>query len=162
MEYIESRVILGLLCLIHLFIGYAGSTGAVHGHISKKVLNGVILLEVVWVTAYVIYDNLQTPPYDGWFVASIGYGLVYGLIFVTWEALQPNVALAKDKTYKMHFTGHVRYLNEEYMQGEAEEGKRKVVVLLPYKEEYTASDRPNWQNVRFDYVFKGYIIVAPV
>ena len=60
---IESRAILGFLILIHLFVGYASNIS--WGYINRKVLHGVIITELIAVTAYIIYDNLQTPPHDG-------------------------------------------------------------------------------------------------
>ena len=100
MEHIiVSRAILGLLILIHLFAGYA--SGISWGHINRKVLHGVIITELIAVTAYIIYDNLQTPPYDGWFLAIIGYIVVYGLILLTWAVYLIYTILDKAYLYSI-------------------------------------------------------------
>jgi hypothetical protein len=54
-NYIEARVILGILCLIHIFAIYGAKCP--WGHVKGKVLNTIIITELVVVTAYIIYDN---------------------------------------------------------------------------------------------------------
>ena len=84
-NYIEGRVILGMLCFMHVFILYASQCPL--GPIKRRTLESVIFTEFIAVTAFIIYDNLQTPPYDGWFLAILGYTFVYGLIFLTSQCL---------------------------------------------------------------------------
>lgn len=156
---IESRVILGLLILIHLFAGYA--SGVSWGHINRKVLNGAIITELIAVTAYIIYDNLQTPPYDGWTLAIIGYLLLYGLILMTWYGYYIYTELDKDKVYEMTIRDHICYMNEDYFRGTVVDGKREVEVYLPYSEELKPKDKTaKKRNVKFDNVLRGVHILV--
>lgn len=161
-QYIESRVILGLLCLIHLFLSYAGSTGACHGHINRKALNYTVLAELILVTAYVIYDNLQTPPYNGWFIAIVGYVFVYGMICMTWATYCIYALLDKDKAYEMTINSHVRLQNEDYFKGVVIEQRREIEVLLPYLQNLVPkNDKNKKPKVKFQEVLHGrYIIVT--
>ncbi|MBO6281985.1 MAG: hypothetical protein J6N49_05605 [Alphaproteobacteria bacterium] len=158
-NYIESRVILGLIILIHLFVGYA--SGIPCGHINRKVLNGVIITELIAVTAYIIYDNLQTPPYDGWILAIIGYLLVYGLILMTWAAYLIYTVLDKDKVYEMTIRDHVRFMNNDYFRGTVMADNRKVKVFLPYSKELEPKDKTDKKrNVKYDNVLRGNHILV--
>ena len=157
-QYIESRVILGLLCLIHLFLNYAGSSGARRGHINRKVLNGVILAELAAVTTYVVYDNLQVPPHNGWLAAILGYLFVYGLIYITWAVYCVYALLDKDKVYEMTFVKSYNSMGGDYFGGTVIEDGHEIEVLLPFKE----SNHAEKQNVKFKEVVGGvYIIVTP-
>lgn len=158
-QYIEGRVILGLLCLIHLFAGYAVKVP--WGHLNKKVLNGIILTELVAVTAYIIYDNLQAPPHNGWALAIIGYLFVYGLILITWLGYSIYTKLDEEKTYEMTIKDHVRFMNEDYFRGTVIDGKKETEVVLPYLQELvSAAKTGKKQNVKFDRFLKyGHILV---
>lgn len=158
-HYIEGRVILGLLILIHLFVCYA--SGISWGHINRKVLHGVIITELIAVTAYIIYDNLQTPPYDGWALAIIGYLLVYGLIVMTWMVYRIYTMLDKDKVYEMTLRDHVRFMNNDYFRGTVITNNRKVEVYLPYSEELKPKDKTDKRrNVKYDNVLRGIHILV--
>ena len=159
-NYIEGRVILGVLCLIHIFAIYGAKCP--WGHVKGKVLNTIIITELVVVTAYIIYDNLQTPPYDGWFWAIVGYIFVYSLILMTWFAYGIFTLLDKDKIYEMTITHQVQFMNNDYFQGTIvqESSGVKVTVLLPYTSELLPSAKSHIkQNVKFDNIFKGNIVV---
>ena len=150
-HYIEGRVILGLLCLIHTFAGYALKVP--WGHLNKKVLNGFFLTELVAVTAYIIYDNLQTPPHDGWIFAIVGYILVYALILLTWAGYSIYGELEEDKVYEMTIKHHVRYMNKDYFSGTVIEGKNEIEVFLPYSSEMAMPvNAGKKQKVKFDNV----------
>ena len=158
-QYIEGRVILGLLCLIHLFAGYA--INVPWGHINKKVLNGFFITELVAVTAYIIYDNLQTPPYSGWVLAIVGYLFVYGLILMTWAGYSTYTKLGEDKTYKMRIKDHVRFMDDDYFRGTVMDGRSKVEVLLPYAPELISSAKAGQkQKVKFDKFLRGSHILV--
>lgn len=159
---IEARVILGILCFFHLFLGYAGSSGAVHNVISRKCLNTLLIIELIGVTAFVIYDNLQTPPYDGWVWAIIGYLFVYALILLTWFVYLPYTLLKKGKVYKMKITNRSYFMGSDYLGGFVTENNRQVDVLLPYKEEYLAPDTPREVDVVFCLLMHGEYIVRKV
>ena len=159
---IEGRVILGFLCLIHLFLNYAGASNAVHDLVNKKVLNFLILTELVAVTAFVIYDNIQTPPYDGWFAAILGYLFVYFMIGSTWLLFYLCTFLEKDKVYEMTIETKVLLRNKQYFGGTVISNGEEVEVLLPYKEEYLALEKPRKVNVKFNILMRGYYIVEPV
>lgn len=156
---IEGRVILGLVCLVHLFANYA--VGISWGHIKKRTLNGFIIAELIAVTAYIIYDNLQTPPHDGWGLAIVGYALVYALILMTWLGYSIYTELDDNKTYEMTIKEHIRLMNKDFFRGTVMNGKKEVEVLLPYSEELVPSDENSKKkNVRFAEVFRaGYILV---
>ena len=157
---IESRVILGILCLIHIFAIYGSKCP--WGHVKGKVLNTIIITELVVVTAYIIYDNLQTPPYDGWFGAIVGYIIVYSLILMTWFAYGIFTVLDKDKVYEMTITHQVHFMNEDYFKGTVikERSGVKITVLLPYSSELQATaEGYTKQNVKFDNAIQGYILV---
>ncbi len=78
---ILSRVILFALVFVHVLIGYASKIDL---HINAKVLDTVFAVEILALTAYIIYDNILYPPHNGWVLAIIGYLFVYGVIFMTW------------------------------------------------------------------------------
>lgn len=158
---IESRAILGVLCFIHMIVNYAAQCP--WGHIKRKVLDGIILTELVVVTAYIIYDNLQTPPYDGWLLAILGYIFVYGLIFMTWIMYGIFTIMDKDKTYEMTITHHVHFMNNDYLEGTIFEEDIKIKVLLPYSAELDPATKDKLkQNVKFDNVLQGCILVKRV
>ena len=160
-NYIEGRVILGLLCLAHLFIIYAAARGARHSPLSKNVLNGAILTELVLVTAYVIYDNIQTPPYNGWMLAIVGYLFVYGLIFMTWAAHCIYALLDKNKVYEMTPQAKITYWNDLYLQGALSEDGHEIKVLLPWAN-FKALEQahPKKLLVKFKSVLRGEQIIV--
>lgn len=158
---IESRAILGVLCFIHVIVIYAAQCP--WGHIKRKVLDGIILTELVSVTAYIIYDNLQTPPYDGWFLAILGYIVVYGLIFMTWIMYNIFTFLDKNKIYEMTITRHIHFMNKDYLEGSIFEEESKINVLLPYSAELDPATKDKLkQNVKFDNILQGCILVKRV
>ena len=157
-HYIEGRVILGMLCLIHAFVIYASQCP--FGHIKEKVLNGIILTELIAVTAYIIYDNLQTPPYDGWFLAILGYLFVYALIVITWLMYGIFTLLDEDKIYEMTIECHVRFMNKDYFKGKVSDGKYKYYALLPYSSELEPITEANkTQKVKFAEVLRHNLVV---
>ncbi len=156
--YIEGRVILGFLCLIHVFAIYASKCP--WGPIKSKVLNSIILIELIAVTVYIIYDNLQTPPHVGWFWAIIGYIFVYSLILATWFMYGFFTYLDKDKIYEMTITHQVLFMNKDYFKGTIVVRKHEVEVLLPYSSELRPSAEAHIkQNVKFDNVIQGNFVV---
>ncbi len=161
-NYIESRVILGLLILIHAFVSYPSSNSC--GHINRKLLNGFFVTELIVVTCYIIYDNLQTPPHDGWFLAIVGYLVVYALIFMTWVSYFIYTQLEENEVYEMTISQHVRLMHVDYFKGTILKDNRAIEVLLPYLPELDISDKANRkQKVMFDRVIRGlYILVKPV
>ncbi len=161
--FIESRVVLGLLCLVHLFVNYAGATGAVRKHIDRSILNSVILAEIIVVTAYIVYDNFCAPPHDGWFMAVIGYLIVYGLILLTWLAYCTHSILDKNKSYEMDIASHIRFLNEDYFRGTVIDDNQEVDVLMPFDEKYLVNGKPQKVTVKFKEIIQGlHITVTPV
>ena len=158
---IESRVILGILCLIHVFAIYGSKCP--WGHIKGKVLNTIIITELIAVSAYILYDNLQTPPRDGWFLAILGYILVYVLILMTWAVYSIFTILDKDKVYEMTITHRVHFMNEDYFEGTVLKDDIEIKVLLPYSQElYPITEETIKQKVMFDNVIYGNILVKSV
>lgn len=158
---IESRVILGILCLIHMFAIYGSKCP--WGHVKGKVLNTIIITELIAVSAYILYDNLQTPPRDGWFLAILGYILVYVLILMTWAVYSIFTILDKDKVYEMTITHRVHFMNEDYFEGTVLKDDIEIKVLLPYSQElYPITEETIKQKVMFDNVIYGNILVKSV
>lgn len=158
---IESRVILGILCLIHVFAIYGSKCP--WGHVKGKVLNTIIITELIAVSAYILYDNLQTPPRDGWFLAILGYILVYVLILMTWAVYSIFTILDKDKVYEMTITHRVHFMNEDYFEGTVLKDDIEIKVLLPYSQElYPITEETIKQKVMFDNVIYGNILVKSV
>ena len=158
MEIIGSRVILGVLILIHLLACHASGTSL--GHISRKVLNGVILTELVAVTVYIIYDNQQTPPRDGWTLAIIGYLVVYGLILTTWTSYYIYTVLDEDKVYEMTISDRVSFTDSDYFRGTVIDDDCEVEVLLPYEDKLKPKNESDKTlKVKYDNVLKNHILV---
>ncbi len=158
---IESRVILGILCLIHMFAIYGSKCP--WGHVKGKVLNTIIITELIAVSAYILYDNLQTPPRDGWFLAILGYIFVYVLILMTWAVYSIFTILDKDKVYEMTITHRVHFMNEDYFEGTVLKDDVEIKVLLPYSQElYPITEETIKQKVMFDNVIYGNILVKSV
>ena len=89
---IASRFILFILVFVYAFIGYASK---IDTHINAKVLDTAFAVQIVALTAYIIYDNIQAPPQDGWFWAIVGYLFVYGFMIMAWflygfKTISPN------------------------------------------------------------------------
>ena len=158
---IESRVILGILCLIHMFAIYGSKCP--WGYVKGKVLNTIIITELIAVSAYILYDNLQTPPHDGWFLAILGYIFVYVLILMTWAVYSIFTILDKDKVYEMTITHCVHFMNEDYLEGTVLKDDIEIKVLLPYSQElYPITEDTIKQKVMFDNVIYGNILVKSV
>ena len=162
-HYIQGRVILGLLCLVHLFLNYAAAVGARRSPLNKKLLNGGILTELVLVTAYVIYDNIQTPPHDGWWYAIIGYIFVYGLIFMTWAVHCIYALLDENKVYEMTPIEKVTYhhWNAVFLRGTLTEDGHVIEVLLPWEDFKPLEPKhPKKLSVKFKGVLRGQKIIV--
>jgi len=89
---IVSRFILFILVFVYLLIGYASK---IDMYINAKVLDTAFAVQIVGLTAYIIYDNILAPPKDGWFFAILGYLFVYGIIIMVWfmydfKTISPN------------------------------------------------------------------------
>ena len=160
-NYIECRVVLGLLCLIHVFANYGSLIP--WGHIKKSTLNSFILTELIIVSAYIMCDILQTPPRDGWFIAILGYIFVYAMILLTWLLYSIFTLLEKDKIYEMTITHRVAFMNGDYFKGTVVEGEREYTVILPYSLKLLPLAEANMtQKVKFNTVIRGrYIMVKP-
>ncbi|MBR5599429.1 MAG: hypothetical protein IKW39_05250 [Alphaproteobacteria bacterium] len=161
-NYIEGRVVLGVLCLIHLLFIFASQCP--WGHIKAKVLDGIFLAELIMVTAYVMYDNMLAPPYIGWFWAIVGYLFVYALIVITWLVYGIFTLLDEDKVYEMKINQAVNIMSKDYFKGTVTNGKNEYEVYLPYSSDLQSLIENNIKpNVKFDRVIKGiYVIVKRV
>ena len=159
--FVLSRSILGLLCLVHLFINYAGAIGAYHGHVSKDFLSGAITDEFVLVSLFVAYDNMLTPPHDGWGLAIAGYLLVYLSIFITWAIYCVYAVMDDNKIYEMTLSDRVNINHTDYLKGTVIEEKHPITVYLPCSQSYDV-DNARRQRVKFKEVTRGmYIVVSP-
>ncbi len=158
---IISRAILGMVCVINLFIGYAAVSGVVKRAISKKSWITVFVVEVVLITAYILYDNIFVSSHhqNGWLVAILGYAFVYLMAFLAWISFYDNTRLKKDKVYLMKRIGIISFTDQEFVEGEIEEGGKKIRVLLDNT--LTRAEIPAVCEVKFDSVENHYIIVRP-
>ena len=134
------------------------------GHMKNKVLDGIFLTELIVVTAYIIYDNIQAPPYNGWFWAIVGYLFVYAMIVITWLCYGIFALLDEDKIYEMKITHHVGIKNKEYFKGTVSNGKYEHEVYLPYSPELVSlAEDGSRINVMLDSFIDGiYIVVKHV
>ena len=163
-QIIVPRAVLGILLFVHLLLNYAGASGACHGYINPKLLKGAIWTELVLVTAYIIYDKFQTPPIDGWFLAIVGYVVVYGFILMTWFFYDINTKLCKDEVYEMTINARLKSsLGEQYLRGTVIEREQEIEVWLPYRKDLD----PNISKTRIQFVkfkevkYATTIIVEP-
>lgn len=159
---ILSRVILGLVCVINLFIGYAGVKGFVKRTISKKAWISFLIVEVVLITAYILYDNLFVGchPQDGWVVAILGYLFVYFMAFLAWYVYKDNTLLKKNEIYPFYRVGLAEYADGEFIKGVVEADGKDVVVFLPQKG--LPKNLPENIWVRFRSVEREGILVSKV
>lgn len=160
--YITGRVILYGVMWIHLSINYPCLDGAIKWHISKKALKTFIGLELIAVTSFIIYDNIQEPPYNGWFLAIVGYAVVYGMICMTYWALYRNTILEKNQVYAMTIIGKETYYGQTYFRGYVVINNREINVFLPqYELKNTQRKQTKIVPVKFEKVLKAeYIIVT--
>lgn len=152
---ITSRAIFMWLVIFHLFVGYASR--AARDHINRHLLNCIFIVELLVVTAFIIYDNVCNPIEGSAFWPIVGYLFVYFLIWMTWFLYRPNAILDKNVAYKFVADKPVEFLGKKYMNGYAEVRSNLIPVLLPF-DEYAGIDRPTW--VKFYEVIDVYIIVA--
>ena len=153
---IGGRLFLLAVFVLHLFLCYGCRN--VYSVINRKVLNGVFTAELILITAFVIYDNIRALPQD-WFLAIVGYILVYGIIVTTWLAYSDYTLLEKEKIYLMSIKSKVSFLDTDYYQGVVVAGKHKVSVLLPYDEKCLIAEL---QKVKFEKILNGHYIVSAV
>lgn len=154
---IFSRAVLLGVFVFNLFVGYAAK--ACHGHINRYVLNGLLIFELVAVTAFIVYDNIQSPPYCSWFWAIVGYVFVYLIMLGVWCLYTPNAVMDKDVSYRFIAYKRVDFLGKIYESGYAEVRGDLIDVLLP-AEEYKAATSHG--RVMFKKVIFHYIIVTTV
>ena len=154
---IFSRAVLLGVILLNAFVGYAAH--ACHRHINRHVLNVLFILELVAVTAFIVYDNIQSPPYCSWFWAIVGYVFVYFIMIGVWFAYAPNSVMDEGVAYRFIAYKRVEFLGKMYECGYAEVRGRLVDVLLP-AEEYKSGTTHG--QVMFKEVIYYYIIVTAV
>ena len=130
---ILSRAILFALVFVHLLIGYASK---IDMHINAKVLDAVFAVEILALTAYIVYDNILSPPRNGWVLAIIGYLVVYGIIFMTWfvyglKTISPNKKYQLKKIKPAKITSqHPVLVEQQGALGIIKEGWRSFEVCV--------------------------------
>lgn len=152
---IISRAVLVALVLFHLFVGYGAR--AVGFHINRHLLNCIFIIELIAVTAFIVYDNVCNPIQGSKFWPIVGYLFVYFMIWITWFLYRPNGILDKDISYKFVADKPVEFVGEKYMSGYTEVRGNLEAVLLPFNE-YPGIARP--VRVKFAEVIDVYIIVT--
>ena len=94
-SYITSRVIFIVLIMLHCFITMIGAKTKVY--VPAKLYKWLFALEVLAVTAFVVYGCVKEPFYDGIALAVLGYLVIYFVIFLSYISLKhwtinPNTA----------------------------------------------------------------------
>lgn len=85
-DYILSRQILMVLFFAHCVFTYLGSTAKVN--VPAKVYKVGFLVEVLLVTAYIVYTCIVEPFYNGVTAAIFGYLAVYASIWFSYVGLR--------------------------------------------------------------------------
>ncbi len=156
---IVSKAVLGLVCVINLFIGYAATSGIVKRAISKKSWKTAFVVEVALITAYILYDNIFVSSYhqNGWLIAILGYAFVYLMAFLAWFSFYSNTRLKKNKVYLMRKIGTISFIDQEFIEGEVEEDGKMIRVLLDNT--LAKTEVADSCLVKFESVENHYIIV---
>lgn len=156
MEELGARALLGLFCFVNLLIMYGAHA---HLYVGKRIWNAIFVFQTVFVTGYIIADNVANPLQGGYITAVFGYIFVYRLIFCAWASWLPNTLLEPDMVYIMKPEGMIVYGGDYYISGTVMTGTAKVTVLLKNK-----PPRPLPQQtiaVKLLYISNGNIFVAP-
>lgn len=161
---ITSRVILFAIFVFHVFVGYAGPA-VLNKHIKAWLYDALFAVEILAVTAYIIYDNIVCPiPHDGWFLAIVGYIVVYAVIILTWVVFS-SLIIDPKKVYKLADVKHRAHIIKEGIffkgvMGTIREGWREFEVILPDEEAFAnvLDDKPIY--VKLEYIRKDLIFVT--
>ena len=94
-NYITSRVIFMVLIMLQCFITMIGAKTKVY--VPAKLYKWLFALEVLAVTAFVVYGCVKEPFYNGIALAVLGYLVIYFVIFLSYISLKhwtinPNTA----------------------------------------------------------------------
>ena len=168
---IISRVILFAVVIIHAFLGYGGPA-VFTKHVNARLYDALFTVEILALTSYIVYDNVLSPPEDGWTLAIIGYIIVYAFVVLSWLAFAP-LTIDPKKVYQLteveHNNRKVRIFDKgnieihefEIVEGTIREGWRKFAVTLVDEEGDLASDGEEQIYVRLKSVQRdGTILVS--
>lgn len=158
MVELGSRALLGLFCFVNIIIMYGASS--VRQHVDKRIWNAVFAFQALFVTGYIITDNLINPLQGGYVTAVLGYIFVYVLILFAWASWLPNTALEPDIIYTMQPDGMVIHGGSCYVSGTIYADGTNIPVLLKNKpaQQLPKSSIP----VKFSQVRNGKIFVEAV
>ncbi len=131
MEEFGSRTLLFLFCMVNCLIMYGAS--AVRQHVDKRIWNTIFVFQAVFVTGYIIADNVANPLQGGYIGAILGYIFVYVLIFLAWASWLPNTYLEPDIIYSMQPQELVIHGGSCYLSGTIRTNDMNVPVLLKNK-----------------------------
>ncbi len=131
MEVFGSRTLLCLFCMVNLLIMCGANT--VRQHVDKRIWNAIFVFQTVFVTGYIIADNVANPLQGGYIGAILGYIFVYVLIFLAWVSWLPNTYLEPDIIYSMQPEGFVIHGGSCYVRGTIRTNGMNVSVLLKNK-----------------------------
>ncbi len=109
---ILSRLVLLLFVAVNLFIG--ARSDSVWHPLNKKAVHCFFGTEVLLLTAYIIYDNLMTPPYCAMIFAVIGYLFVYFFWTISYLSYIFYTNISIDKEYDAEMLGEYVYIESNY------------------------------------------------
>lgn len=156
--YIETRVVLGLIILLNLTIAY--ESNAVHRHISKRLWNGLFIVQAVAVTLYILLNDIVTPIQNADCMTIFGYIFVYFFMFIGWASWSPNTFLEPDTVYLMEPCDMFIYKNEHYVSGVVKTGLKETHVLLKNEPPRPLPQQPI--AVKLLCICDGYIFVTAI
>jgi len=137
---IISRVILFAVVIVHTFIGYGGPA-VFTKHINAKLYDTLFAIEILALTSYIVYDNILSPPHDGWVLAIVGYIIVYGVVVLSWlvfasltidpkKVYQLNKIEYSNRKVRVFDKGNVQIHEFDVVEGTIREGWREFAVVL--------------------------------
>lgn len=156
--YIETRVVLVLIILLNLTIAYRSN--AVHRHISKRLWNGLFIVQAVAVTLYILLNDILTPIQNADYMTIFGYIFVYFFMFLGWASWLPNTFLEPDTVYLMEPCDMLIYKNEHYVSGVVKTGLKETHVLLKNEPSRPLPQQPI--AVKLLCICDGYIFVTAI
>lgn len=139
---IWDRAFFALVFFVHALIGY-GARGF-RTHISAKTLNVVFGIDFTVLLVVAIYSCCTTPVYSGWFLAIVGYLLVFTVVY-SCKLMLSHYVIVPEKEYIMYveFKAVRKATKKEVLLGYVKEGNCEVEVALYDDDCYKACSADN-------------------